>query len=417
MKIFGNPYWFPSSATATHPSLSSKEKDQIVVLGGSYAGLVTAYTLAKAGHSVTLLEAGTIGYAASRSAGVVCSSLERDYLDYVNTYGLDVAKRMWEFSVQGVQFVTELINQLDPENRSALVEGGSLYTSFPEDEAYMKAETEARNASGFESKYFENRPNPFYEDDAHLGIFTPNDTTINPYQFCIKLKEAAVKAGVKVYENSPVTYLDKSAKVCETPASSVTFDKVILAGQSIPGQFGYGRREMNILTFCLATQTLSKSQIKSLGLQSRPAFWDADQPFFYGRLTPDNRLIVGGDDLWQPMRLLGLHNIKLDRLGKRAIERIPLLEDVDIEYSWGGPLTITSDAMPMLGVDGSILIGGNSAGISQAVMVGKMLAGMVINGEKNLFDLFSYQRPVSLIPKMYASGELFHMMMSLAGIF
>jgi glycine/D-amino acid oxidase-like deaminating enzyme len=397
--------------------LSGPQQDQIVIVGGSFAGLTAAYCLAKAGYSVSLLEAGSIGYAASRSAGVVCSSLERDFLDYVNTYGVDTAKRMWQFSVQGVKFVSQLVAELDPQNKSQLETTGSFYTSYPEDQQYMKEEAAARNAAGFSAQYFEDHLNPFYEDGAHLGIYTPDDVTINPYQFCQVLAGAAVSLGVKIYESSSVIRLDKENRRCTTKHGSLQAEKILLAGQAIPGQFDYNRREMNLLTFCLATAPLTASQIEFLGLSARGSFWDANQPFFYGRLTMDNRLIIGGDDLWAPMAWLGLQNTKLDRLEKRARDRIPFLEEIPIEHRWGGPLTIMSDAMPTLGAVSNIFIGGNSAGISQAVMVGKILAGMTTNCYSKTSKMFSYKRPVSLIPNMYSSKELFHMIMSLAGIF
>jgi len=417
MKLFGTPLWLPKNITPTHPALRGPNEDQIVIVGGSYAGLTAAYCLSKAGYSVSLLEAEMIGHAASRSAGVVCSSLERDYLDYVNNYGAEVAKRIWEFSVQGVDFVSQLVQKLDPKNTSALENTGSLYTSYPEDEAYLKAEAAARSSAGFATQYFENKLNPFYEDGAHLGIYTPDDCIINPYAFCQLLAKAAVAQGTKIYESSPVIHLDKEHKICKTRDGSLRGKHVILAGQCIPGQFGYIHRELELLTFCLATAPLNQSQLETLGLSKRPSFWDADQPFFYGRVTQDNRLIIGGDDLWAPMSWFGLQNVKLDRLVRRAKERIPCLEDVSIEYKWGGPLTIMPDAMPTLGISSGILIGGNAAGISQAVVMGKILAGMVVDCHQKVIKLFDYKRPISLIPKMYSSKELFHMIMSLIGIF
>lgn len=417
MKLIGSPCWLPQNVVPTHSPLQGTNKDQIVIVGGSYAGLTAAYCLAKAGYSVSLLEAGTIGYAASRSAGVVCSSLERDFLDYVNTYGIEIAKRMWQFSVEGVKLVSKLVQQLDPQNRSQLETTGSFYTSYPEDREYILQELEARNRSGFSAQYFEDHLNPFYEDGAHLGIYTPDDLIINPYQFCQILAAAAVSLGVKIYESSPVIRLDKKKKICITREGSIQAEKILLAGQAVPGQFGYNRRELDILTFCLATAPLDASQIECLGLAQRPSFWDADQPFFYGRLTSDNRLIIGGDDLWAPMGWLGLQNVKLNRLEKRARERIPILEEIPVEYQWGGPLTVMTDAMPTLGIVSNIFIGGNAAGISQAVMVGKILAGMTANCYQRTSRLFSYKRPLSIIPNMYSSKELFHMIMSLAGIF
>lgn len=417
MDIFGVPYWLPSEITQRFPELSGNKKDQIVIVGGSYAGLTAAYCLAKAGYSVSLLEADLVGEAASRAAGVVCSSLERDYLDYVNSYNVEIAQRLWKFSTEGVEFVQKLVKLLDPTNKSQLEHTGSLYLGYEDDREYLKQECAARNSAGFVSNCFENRKTPLSSDGANLGIFTPGDCVINPYTFCRVLLESAVGVGVTFYERSRVTRIDKEANTCYTTNGRIEYEKLLLAGQNVPGNFGFSPRELNILTFCLATEKLSASQINDLGLSGRASFWDTDQPFFYGRLSKENRLILGGDDLWKPMSVFGLQRIKLDRLERRAKERIPLLKDTAIEFRWGGPLTVLPDAMPSIGVENNIFIGGNSAGLSQAVMVGKILAGLVVDCHEDLTGLLSYKRKIDLIPRMYSSRELFHMVMSLAGIF
>jgi len=294
---------------------------------------------------------------------------------------------------------------------------GSLYVGYEEDYNYMKKETKARREAGFEAIFTGDIKNPLYEDDAYVGIVTPEDSVMNPYAYSNQLARKLVKDyGVRIFEKSRVTSVDRRNTRCITNHGSIKAKKLALLGQNVPSQFGYSKWQVDLVTFCLATQPLTSNLIKELGLKNRRSFWDTDMPFFYGRLTQDNRLVIGGDDLWQPLTKLNLHETKLDKLERAMKTRIPLLANVDVTHRWGGPFTITSDAMPVIGKDNNIYFAGYAAGISQAVMTGYVVAKLASDEHSEYADIFSYDREISLIPKMYSLSELIHMILGMLAI-
>lgn len=410
MKLIGHPIWLPSTLEQKFPSLTSNVRTQIAIIGGSYSALSTAYFLAKQGYNISLLEADLIGKAGSRSSGILCSSLERDFIDYVNEYGFERAKRYWLFSVMGVKLIKEILEEIDQQNQAKYASTGSLYVANKMRQTYMQKETFLRQRAGFDAQYVENFNNPLFQDGGCLGIITKDDSTINPYLFSRCMVNALIDMGVKVYESSKILEIDKKRGICFTKNGQIKADKIYLAGQNIPKQFGFRKNQLSILTFCLATEPLSNNLLTNLGLTNKYSFWDAEMPFLYGRVTENNQLIIGGEDLWEPLMYLGLAQSKLSRLEQQFRQRIPQLKEISVTHRWGGPLYITIDAMPTIGESGRLVFAGNSAGISQAITVGKIISGLM----SDFTDLLNYKREISA--KMFSSNEIFSTILSIVGI-
>lgn len=415
MRLIGHPYWLPADIRQEYPTLNSSEKTQVAVVGGSYAALTAAYYLTKQGYQVSVLEADLIGRASSRSAGVLSSSLERDFIDYVQEFGFEDAKKIWAFSVGGVELVKQLLEETNLIQEVEFDQPGSLYIAEESQRKFIQKEVLARQQAGFSAQYFENINNPLYEDNGYLGLITPEDSVINPYLFCKNLAKVLQNMGVKIYEFSKVVEIDKRRGICKTALGQIKADKLCLAGQNVPGQFGFKKGQIPLLTFCLATEPLTAGNLNALGLENRYSFWNTEMPFFYGRVTEDNRLLIGGQDLWKPLMHLGLPQVKLNRLETEFRKRIPILNNVNIEYRWGGPFYVIADAMPMIGQSGRTVFAGNCAGISQAVMAGRILATLIDNYQYQFDQFLSYKREI-LPTRMYSANEFFHLILDILGI-
>ena len=91
------PSWYAATAHAAppRPALDGSVDCDIAVIGGGYTGLSSALALARAGHSVRLLEAQKIGWGASgRNGGQAIQGLRKGAAELVAQFGDDQARTL-----------------------------------------------------------------------------------------------------------------------------------------------------------------------------------------------------------------------------------------------------------------------------------------------------------------------------------
>ena len=374
--------------------LTENKSSKIVIVGGSFTGLSTAYHLLLQGYlgsDISIIEKGYIGQEAGRSAGLLAKSTESNILRYVYNFGEKEAKQVWESQREGIELIVNTIKK--HALKCGFESKGSRLYATKEETAYLEEEAEARNRFGFK---VEIRHHPSLgEQDTYL--FDPSDCTINPAALCTELSKYLEGEGVKIYENTKAYYICNKATAIYSDHGILKADKIVLAGQRVPQQFRKGGTSLPIETYCLTTRRLRTAEIVSIGLHNRQIFWDSDIPFFYGKLTPDNRLLVGGGDLFLPLSKL-FSKRKRKQLKDKLMEYFPQLSEEDINYEWSGIMHIKSDFLPVIGNDGNIFYAGTSAGIQHAVLSGKVVADKIA-GKKTQYDtLFDPNRKVSPVP-------------------
>ncbi len=121
----------------------------------------------------------------------------------------------------------------------------------------------------------------------------------------------------------------------------------------------------------------------------------------YYRLTPDNRLLMGGRDLGF---YFGLNtgrdrNQAVFKALKQSVGKIfQVLGDVEFTHEWGGPISIPLDMAPALGYAGDKRIvyslGGMGHGVSMAHLNGATLADLVLERNTALSRMFFVNRRV-----------------------
>ena len=108
-------YWH---TTVNMPSDSSlhpiPQKADTAIIGGGYTGLSAAITLAKRGVNVVLLEAETVGWgASSRNGGMTLTGLKVPMQTIIKKYGRELAKELFQASIDSVNTVEEIVKQED----------------------------------------------------------------------------------------------------------------------------------------------------------------------------------------------------------------------------------------------------------------------------------------------------------------
>ncbi|MEX2518230.1 MAG: FAD-binding oxidoreductase, partial [Paracoccaceae bacterium] len=256
----------------------------------------------------------------------------------------------------------------------------------------FKAEVEhLARGYGYETGYLD-RPalrdlidSPAY----HAAIIDPGAAHIHPLNYALGLARAAAGAGVRVYEMSEATAIERGARpVVRTNAGAVSADHVLLACNGYLGGLApeIAARVMPINNFIIATEPLAEDRARSL-IGNDMAVADSKFVVNYYRLSADRRLLFGGRESYGyrfPVDIKGF-------VRKAMLEIYPQLADARIDYGWGGTLAITMNRMPHLARLGPAILsasGYSGHGVAMATLAGK-LAAEAIAGQAEKFDLLA----------------------------
>src|SRR5215831_6300611 len=105
-----DPYWWEAAPREAMAEVALPGQCDVAIVGAGYAGLSAALTLARAGRSVVVLEAGAPGQgASSRSAGMIGHGHRLSYAKVIERFGPDKAKDLVREGVASLEFVKALI--------------------------------------------------------------------------------------------------------------------------------------------------------------------------------------------------------------------------------------------------------------------------------------------------------------------
>src|SRR5262249_54663229 len=105
-----DPYWWDAAPREAPSEVALPKKCDVAIIGGGYTGSSAALTLARAGRSVVVLEAGAPGQgASSRSAGMIGHGHRPSYAQVIERFGPDKAKDLVREGVASLEFVKALI--------------------------------------------------------------------------------------------------------------------------------------------------------------------------------------------------------------------------------------------------------------------------------------------------------------------
>jgi gamma-glutamylputrescine oxidase len=389
--------WYEASVTRAPalPPLAGHVVADVCVIGGGYAGLSAALELAERGYSVALLEAQRLGWGASgRNGGQVLAGFgSSGECAIERQLPKEDARRAWDASVLGVDLVRERIARygIDCE-----YQGGALNLAVKPSK--MRALDEwARHvveAYNYPLRWIkpDEMPGWIASRRYFAGIVDHRSGHLHPLKYCLGLAKAAGKAGVALYEDSPVFRLERGAQpIAKTAQGQVSARFMVLAGNVYLAEYGdlapkLSARIMPVGTYIVATEPMGQARAEAL-LPQRTAVSDTNFALDYFRLGADTRLLFGGGDSYSGATPGNL----VERIRKRMLAVFPQLSDLDIEYSWGGFVDISMNRAPDLGrLDPNIyfLQGFSGHGLAFAGMAG-LLAAQAIAGQAEKFDVFA----------------------------
>jgi glycine/D-amino acid oxidase-like deaminating enzyme len=374
----------------------------VAIVGAGFTGLWTAYYLARHDPALRIVvcEREIAGFGASGRNGGWCSALFPASLSKLAR----LSDRDGAIAMQRAMHAT-----VDEVGAVATAEGIDCH--WAKDGTVMLARSPVQLERA-KAEIQEAREFGFGDADLRLlgadeaqsmaratsvlgGTYTPYCAAIHPARLVRGLLAAVRRAGVAVYERTPVLSLSPGQLV--TGSGRVRARYVVRATEGYTAALpGLRRAIAPVYSLMIATQPLDDSAWDTIGLARRPTFGDLRHLIIYGQRTADGRLAFGGRGA--PYHLGSSVRPSYDQvpavfaaLRQTLAELFPVLRDVPVTHHWGGPIGIPRDWCASVGLDRSTGMGWAGGyvgdGVSTTNLAGRTLADLITGTDSELTRL------------------------------
>jgi glycine/D-amino acid oxidase-like deaminating enzyme len=353
-------WWIADAgAPAPQPALAEAIDADVVVVGGGYTGLWTAWEIAEAepNASVVVLEAERCGMGPSGRNGGFLSSLWL-YLPLLREqYGEARARELCEASVESVRAIGAWCEaqEVDAWYREAphLVvscaprQDGASAGAVTGDEVIALSAAETRAVCD----------SPVFRG----GVATREGATVHPARLAFGLRERLLARGVRIFEGSAVRALraeradteGPGVVVAETAGGHVRAGAAVVAVNAASGQIKRLRNRLTVSSSHIVLTEPVPDVIDALGWTGGEAITDGRALLHYFRTTRDGRILFGwgGGRMAAGARTGGRMDFDPDIVAEtqRSLERIfPALAGRRIEHAWGGPIDVSPTHLPSI---------------------------------------------------------------------
>jgi len=398
-------YWYSLKAPKPGAALSKDLKTTVAVIGGGVAGLSCAQKLHAAGVPVVLIEKKFCGAGASgKTSGFITPDSEIELSSLLESYGPEKAKHIWEFVLSGVALIQKNIRdyKIDCDHQ---VQDSLLIANNASGFEAIKKEDEARKSLGYSSTLYDSTTikNAIHSEHTVGAVRYPKTFGINSYLYCLALRDELRKSGVPIFEQTKAERIEDHTIF--TPGGQITADKIILCTDRFIPELDIAKKEIyHVQTFLGVTKPLSDQALKSIFPSDPMMVWDSDLVYNYFRVTGDQRLLIGGGDLFYTYaRELSRNTARFSRrLTNYIHKKFPTL-DFQLEYLWPGMLGVSKDLLPIMGPDknnSALWMVGAATGLPWAAALGVYAAEKILTNRNDFDADFSPERHFTIGPRL-----------------
>ncbi len=373
-----------------------KSSAEIVIVGGGALGCSIAYHLAKMGKKDTVL-------------------LEKNALTHGCTWhaaGLVGQLRTKRNLTRMLQYSAELYDQLEQE--TGLATGwkkvGSIRIASSK-ERWREIKRTATTARSFDfdlqlitAKEAQDFFPLMTTDGVEGAAWIPSDGYVDPSGLTLALAKGARNTGVRIHEGVRVTDLvvsGRRVKKVITDHGNIEADFVINAAGLWARDLGF-MAGVDIPAGIVEHQYMVTEKNESISAEL-PTFRDPDNLFY---LKPEpGALAIGG---WEPdtiprgqagfpwefgQELYAGNFERFEQIALPTMKRIPILEKLGVRTLINGPIPVSPDGEPIMGLpnglDNFYVACGFTAGIAGCGGAGRALANWIVEGDPGM-DLWSF---------------------------
>ena len=344
------PFWLDDIAPqARHPRLAADLNCDLAVVGAGYLGLWTALMAKQQNPAarVVLLEARTVGWAASGRNGGFCEACL--------THGEENGRTRWPNEIDRLNELG--LENLDEIERSVAELGldcdfertGAIDLAIEEHQVeWLREEPTSADTVFLDAEALRGQ----VDSPTYLaGVWhRRSNALVHPGKLAAELARVATELGVEIFEHTPVRKVDSAGLTpaqgsnLVTPHGTVRARKTALATNVFPSLLKRNRLStVPVYDYVLMTEPLSPEQLAAIGWQNRQGLSDLANQFHYYRLSADNRILFGGYDAiyHYGARVRSEYENRpasYERLASHFFTTFPQLEGIRFSHRWAGAI-------------------------------------------------------------------------------
>jgi glycine/D-amino acid oxidase-like deaminating enzyme len=363
------------------PPLEGEAPADVVVVGGGYTGLWTAWHVlaAEPDARVVVLEAGRCGHGPSgRNGGFVTgmdvagdapgepwAAAARETVDAIGAWceaeGVDAWYR------KGGELIVATAPAQDGGTGAGAVDG---VTVLAQDAREVRARCDS----------------PVFRS----GVFIPSAATVHPARLAFGLRDRLLVRGARIHEGSRASRMRPVPEgvLVETASGRVRARVAVFAVNAASGTLAPLRNRLTVSSSHVVCTEPVPDVIEALGWTGGEAITDRRALLHYTRTTPDGRIVFG----WaggrmaagaRPRRRMEVDGQVANQVRADLVRFFPALAGRRIAHAWGGPIDVSPTHRPAIvglrTVPAWAAFGYTGNGVGPAHLFGRTLAALALD--------------------------------------
>jgi glycine/D-amino acid oxidase-like deaminating enzyme len=394
------PYWWEHAQPGAPAEAAIPARADVAVIGAGYTGLSAALTLARAGRSVVVFDAGLPGIGASSRNGGMCGDwLKPSFATLTRRYGRDRAVALLDESREAFEFLPAFLAEENIECDYKQSGGFIGALSAAKYDALARETQEMARSIGIAADMIgKSEVRGEIGTDIYVGGRVMHRRAgLHPARYHAGLLARVIAAGAIVVGECPVTALERDTggfRLTTQRATLAARDVVVATnGYTEPVTPALRRRVIPVTSYMIATEPLSTNLMATLMPRGR-MLTDSNRLLCYFRPSPDNtRVLFGGRPAYTDIGPVAAAR----RLAGYMTRIFPELRDVGLSHSWSGCIAYTFDRLPHVGVRDGVhyAMGYCGSGVVMSTWLGRKAALRLLDHPEAASAFAEIEHPTS----------------------
>jgi len=413
-------YWIAEAGSpAPLPPLDGETTADVLVVGGGYTGLWTAWHVLTSAPDarVVVLEAGRCGHGPSGRNGGFVSSLDlslpslraeygeaaagawvaaaRETVDAMGAWcdaeGVDAwYRRGGELCVStapaqdgvGADAVAAAEAAVGPDNGTAVGPNNGAAIGPDNGAVFGAGAVIAQDAAAVRARC----ASPVFRG----GVFVPAAATVHPARLAFGLRARLLARGARIHEGSRATAIRPvpAGVEVETAGGRVRAPTAVFATGASTGTLAPLRNRLTVSSSHVVCTEPVPDVLDALGWRGGESISDGRALLHYMRTTPDDRIVFGwaGGRMAAGARTGGRMEVDPDVVAQVRADLVrcfPQLAGRRIAHAWGGPIDVSPTHRPAIvglrGLPAWAAFGYTGNGVAPTHLLGRTLAALALD--------------------------------------